>query len=122
MTYLQVAQLGHSILRKKTKLVKNFDDPILQQLIDNMIETCVDVNGVGIAAPQVYQSLKLFILASRKNPRYPHAPNMKPLAMINPRIISPLPLNNTMTKDWEGCLSIPGVRGLVPRMDQITIS
>ena len=85
---LQVAQLGHPVLRKKAKPVKNINDPSVQELIDNLIMTVMDVDGVGIAAPQVYKSLRLFILASHPNPRYPKAPKMKPTAVINPKIIS----------------------------------
>src|SRR5207244_2527984 len=69
--------------------------------------------------PQVYESLQLFIIASQPTPRYPNAPSMKPLAMINPKIIEHA---ETMSKEWEGCLSIPGIRGLVLRYDEITIS
>ena len=118
-TLLQISKLGHPILRKKTKSVKDVSNHEVQQLIENMIVTCKDVDGVGIAAPQVYQSLKLFIVASRKNPRYPKAPNMKPLAVINPKIISH---SDKQTKDWEGCLSIPGIRAIVPRFAEVTFT
>lgn len=111
-TLLQVAQLGHPILRKKAKAVENISVAKVQQLIDDLIFTVADVDGVGIAAPQVYQSLRIFIMASKPNARYPHAPHMKPLALINPKILS---WSKRQEKDWEGCLSIPGVRALVPR-------
>jgi peptide deformylase len=73
---------------------------------------------VGIAAPQAAQSDRLFIVASRPNLRYPQAPNMEPTAMINPRIVD---ASRETVKDWEGCLSIPGIRGLVPRSRAIEI-
>lgn len=111
-TLLQVSQLGSDILRKKAKPVKNIKDPEVQQLIDDLIATVVDVNGVGIAAPQVYHSLRIFIVASHPNPRYPNAPEMAPTAIINPKILK---ASDEIVKDWEGCLSIPGIRGLVPR-------
>ena len=114
---LQVAQLGHSVLRRKAKPVKSIDS-VIQKLIDDLITTVMDADGVGIAAPQVYQSLRIFILASHPNPRYPHAPKMKPTAIINPKIIS---LSKERAKDWEGCLSIPGIRALVPRHRQIEV-
>lgn len=117
-TLLQVAQLGHPVLRKKAKRVTKIKSKKIQELIDDLIATVIEVNGVGIAAPQVYQSLRLFIVASHPNPRYPHAPNMKPTAMINPKIIYH---TKDMAKDWEGCLSIPGIRGLVPRYSVIEI-
>lgn len=115
---LSVAQLGHPIIRKKAKTVKNVRDPHIQELIDNLIETCRDVDGVGIAAPQVYKSLRLFIIWSRPNARYPKAPLMDPVAMINPRLIS---RSKEKKKSWEGCLSIPGIRALVPRHTKITV-
>ena len=115
---MQVAQLGHPVLRKKAKPVKNINDPSVQELIDNLIMTVMDVDGVGIAAPQVYKSLRLFILASHPNPRYPKAPKMKPTAVINPKIIS---FSKEKKKDWEGCLSVPGIRGLIPRHFKIEV-
>ena len=111
-TLLQVAQLGSPVLRKKAKAIADVKDPKVQQLIDDLITTVADVDGVGIAAPQVYQSLRIFIMASKPNARYPHAPHMKPLALINPKVLS---WSKKQEKDWEGCLSIPGVRALVPR-------
>jgi peptide deformylase len=86
-------------------------------LIDDLIATVVEVNGVGIAAPQVYESYQIFIISSHSNPRYPNAPEIEPTAVINPKIISH---SDEIVKDWEGCLSIPGIRGLVPRYKSIT--
>jgi peptide deformylase len=80
--------------------------------------TVVKANGVGIAAPQVAKSVRLFIVASRPNPRYPNAPEMEPTAMINPIIIAH---SSEVVKGWEGCLSVPGIRGLVPRYQAITV-
>src|SRR4030042_7104049 len=85
---LQVAQLGHPILRRKAKAVKDIDDPEIQKLIDDMIFTVMDVDGVGMAAPQVYRSQRIFIMASHPNPRYPYAPLMPATAVINPKIES----------------------------------
>ncbi len=112
----QVAQLGHPVLRKKALPVENIKDPQTQNLIDNLIATVTDADGVGLAAPQVYQSLKIFILASHPNPRYPNAPEMEPAAIINPGVIS---ASESKTKDWEACLSVPGIRGLIPRHNSI---
>ena len=81
-------------------------------LVADMLETMRDSNGVGIAAPQVFESLAIFIVASRPNPRYPDAPSMEPEIVFNPEIIERSP---ELVKDWEGCLSIPGLRGEVPR-------
>jgi peptide deformylase len=115
---LQIAELGHPILRKKADSVQDVQDDYIQKLIDDLIETVVEVNGVGIAAPQVYESYQIFIIASRPNPRYPDAPKVEPTAIINPKIISH---SDEVIKDWEGCLSIPGIRGLVPRYKSIEV-
>ena len=115
---LEIAQLGNPILRRVAQPVENFADKAIEQLIDSLIATAASANGVGIAAPQVSQSYRLFIVASRPNPRYPKAPLMEPKAMINPRIVAYSP---EIAKDWEGCLSIPGIRGLVPRYQAIEV-
>jgi peptide deformylase len=86
--------------------------PAIQQLIDDLMETADVANGVGIAAPQVAQSWRLFILASRPSPRYPHAPTMEPTAIINPQIVD---RSAETVLGWEGCLSVPGWRGPVER-------
>jgi peptide deformylase len=115
---LQISQLGNPVLRRRSQLVENIQDDRIQKLIDNLISTVQQANGVGIAAPQVAECDRLFVVASRPNLRYPQAPQMEPTAMINPRIIA----SSTETvKDWEGCLSIPGIRGLVPRNRAIEI-
>ncbi|PMB47704.1 peptide deformylase [Fischerella thermalis CCMEE 5205] len=118
MAPLPIIQLGNSILRQKATEVEDIQDETIQKLIDDLMATVTEANGVGIAAPQVAQSYRVMIVASRPNPRYPHAPHMEPTAMINPRIIAH---SSTMIKDWEGCLSIPGIRGLVPRYEAIEV-
>ncbi|MCL5970564.1 MAG: peptide deformylase [Patescibacteria group bacterium] len=115
---LQIAQLGNLILRKKSQIIHTVNSPQIQKLIDDLIATVMDVDGVGISACQVYQPLRIFILASHPNLRYPKAPLMEPTAIVNPRIISH---SNEKNKDWEGCLSIPGIRALVPRYDLIYV-
>ena len=115
---LEITQLGNLILRQQAQLIDNIQDERLQQLIDDLIVTAIGKNGVGIAAPQVSASYRLFIIASRPNPRYPNAPEMEPTAMINPQIIAH---SDQIVKDWEGCLSVPGIRGLVPRYQTIEV-
>lgn len=114
----QIAQLGNPILRQQAHLVDNVREERLQQLIDALLITASASNGVGIAAPQVSESYRLFIVASRPNARYPNAPLMEPTAMINPQIITH---STDIVKGWEGCLSIPGIRGLVPRFQAIEV-
>lgn len=115
---LQISQLGHPILREKAIKIDDPTAPHIQDLIDDMIATVADANGVGVAAPQVYESKRLIIVASRPNQRYPYAPLMEPTAMINPEILE---MSEEKIKDWEGCLSIPGVRGLVPRAKSVRL-
>ena len=114
----QIAQLGHPILRQETLTVYDPFNPLVQSLIDDMMATVDEVNGVGIAAPQVYEPLRIFIVASRPSIRYPHAPVMEPTAMLNPELIWSSDENEN---GWEGCLSIPGIRGFVPRSRKIGI-
>ncbi|WP_016951872.1 peptide deformylase [Anabaena sp. PCC 7108] len=113
-----IIQLGNPILRQKAVDIENIQDQDIQKLIDNLIATVDLANGVGIAAPQIAASYRLFIVASRPNARYPSAPEMEPTAMINPQIISH---STEVLKGWEGCLSVPGIRGLVPRYQKIEI-
>jgi peptide deformylase len=115
---LEIEELGNPILREKAKHVDNIGDEYIQNLIDNLSETVSAVNGVGIAAPQVAACYQIFIIYSHPNPRYPDAPKTEPLEVINPKIIS---RSDEMVKDWEGCLSIPGIRGLVPRHKSISV-
>lgn len=115
---LQIAQLGHPILRQTAARVENLQDKDLHSLISDMMATVKEVNGVGIAAPQVHDSTRVFIMASQPNARYPHAPSMAPAALINPEIIDASPEKE---KDWEGCLSIPGIRARVLRHTEIKV-
>jgi len=114
----QVSQLGHQVLREPTKMVEDISSHVIQNLIDDMLITVKDYNGVGIAANQVYESLKIFVIASYPNVRYPHAPKQEPFALINPEIVWH---SSEIIKGWEGCLSIPGIRGLVPRHKALNV-
>jgi peptide deformylase len=116
---LQISEIGSPILRQKSTAIANIADPQLDDLIVDLIATADMANGVGIAAPQVASSIRLFIVASRPSPRYPYAPTMVPTAMINPEILD---RSTEMVMGWEGCLSVPGVRGLVPRHQSIEVT
>ena len=115
---LPIIQLGDPILRHTAQLVDNIRDERIQKLIDDLIATVEQADGVGIAAPQVAESDRLFIVASRPNSRYPKAPLMEPTAMINPKILAH---STEVVKGWEGCLSIPGIRGSVHRYQEIEL-
>jgi peptide deformylase len=112
----QIAQLGHPILRSPAAPVELPASPAVLALVEDMLATMIQADGVGIAAPQVYEPQSIFILASRPNPRYPDAPLMEPAVVINPEILE---RSAEMVKGWEGCLSIPGLRGEVPRHRRI---
>ncbi|SNB46230.1 peptide deformylase [Geobacter sp. DSM 9736] len=114
----EIAQLGQPVLREVAGRVADPGDPVLQRLIDDMQVTMEQAQGVGIAAPQVFEPLSLFIVAPRPSPRYPNAPRTAPTAMINPEIIW---ASDEMEKDWEGCLSIPGLRAPVSRHIRIRV-
>ncbi len=115
---LQIAQLGHPVLRQTALEIEDPRTPAVTSLIQDMAATMADSAGVGIAAPQVYESLRLFIMASRPNARYPDAPDLPRQLVINPQILS---AGDEMESGWEGCLSIPGIRALVPRHKKIKV-
>ena len=122
MALLRVAKLGDPILRQKAKLVdlgvlKSQDNKI-QALIDNMIETMREEDGVGLAAPQVFQSLRLVVIECSFNERYPEAPNIPLTVLINPAIKY---YGEDTILGWEGCLSLKDLRGLVPRSSKIVV-
>ncbi len=112
-----IVQLGDPRLRQIATPVQTFDGR-LQRLIDDLIWTAEQTHGVGIAAPQVGEPLRLFIVASRPNPRYPDAPLMVPTAMVNPRIVAHGEAENM---GWEGCLSVPDKRGQVSRHQTVEV-
>jgi peptide deformylase len=115
----EILQLGNPILRQLAQSIDNPQELTLQSLIDELIETLIQSGGVGIAAPQVGVPLQLIIVASHPTPRYPYAPDMPPLPLLNPQIIDH---SAQLEKAWEGCLSVPGIRGLVPRYTSVTVA
>lgn len=115
---LNITQLGDPALRQIAPSLTHPSEAWVQTLIDDLIATLKQHNGVGIAAPQVNQSCRLLIVASHPNARYPDAPAMDPVALINPQISDHA---DRCAKDWEGCLSVPGFRGLVPRWQWVEV-
>ena len=113
-----ISTVGSQVLRQRSNNINHIADPQIDRLIEDLIATADAANGVGIAAPQVAESIRLFIVASRPSPRYPYAPKMEPTAMINPEIID---RSNEIVAGWEGCLSVPDVRGLVARYESIEV-
>lgn len=122
-TPLEILEIGNPILRQKAKPVDDPTLPGLKQLTDNMLATCRAHSGVGISAPQVGRSIRLIIVASQPNKRYPYAPHMDPVVMINPQLTYDSAPNAALTETGlEGCLSIPGIYGLVPRSTDVVVS
>lgn len=115
----EIAQLGHPVLRQQANKVELDCIDKFSDIIETMQLTLSQSNGVGLAAPQIFQSVAIIIIASKPSPRYPLAPQMQPVLMINPEFEA---LSKEMKKDWEGCLSIPGIRALVPRYTKIRIT
>jgi peptide deformylase len=118
MAILKVARMGHPVLRQKARAVdrSSITGLVLQKLIDDMIETMIEYRGVGLAAPQVHEGLRLFVA----NLDHDDAaePASEPIAIINPEIT---PVGSETDEDWEGCLSIPDIRGRVPRAREIEV-
>jgi peptide deformylase len=114
----EIAQLGAEVLRLHAEPVAEINSTETHALLDAMRATLANTQGVGLAAPQIGISRRAVIVASRPTPRYPNAPLMEPTVMLNPSFV---PLSEATEKDWEGCLSIPGIRALVPRFKAIRI-
>lgn len=108
--------MGDASLLQVAERVEKFDTPELKALIQNMHDTMEAQNGAGLAAPQIGVSLQVTIFGVEKNARYPDAEDVPYTVLINPVV---KPLTEEMEEDWEGCLSVPGMRGMVPRFSKI---
>jgi peptide deformylase len=117
---LKVARMGHPVLRQEAEPIppEQITAPEVQDFIDDMIDTMYDYDGAGLAAPQVHVSKQIVVMEVSQNPRYPNAPAIPLTVYINPEIT---PLTEEMDEDWEGCLSVPGLRGRVPRYTKIRL-
>ncbi len=120
MAILKVTRLGHPVLRQIAAPLSLADirSAPIQRLIDDMIETMKEYNGVGLAADQVHESKQIAVLEVADNPRYPEKPPVPLTVLINPQITN---LSEETEEDWEGCLSIPDLRGRVPRFKSIQV-
>ena len=116
MTVREILKMGDPRLLRVAKPVEQFDTPEMRELIADMFETMKHANGAGLAAPQIGVDLQLVIYGYDNNPRYPDAPPVPKTVLINPVIT---PLDDTEVDGWEGCLSVPGLRGVVPRWERI---
>ena len=119
MAVLPVLRMGDPLLLMRASEITEFDTPELYQLITDMLDTIAAEDGAGLSAPQIGHSLRLVVFGVEDNPRYPDADLVPRTVLLNPVIT---PLDETMEDGWEGCLSIPGLRGLVPRHCNIEYS
>lgn len=116
MAIRQVLRMGHPTLLKVAQPVTEFNTAALDGLIEDMFDTMADYEGVGLAAPQIGESLRVVIFGFERSERYPEAEPVPRTILINPEIEYPVA---EQADGWEGCLSVPGLRGLVPRYTQI---
>jgi peptide deformylase len=108
--------MGHPVLRERAKPIEKFGTPELRDLLQDMQETMASKNGAGLAAPQIGVSQRLVIFGVEKNPRYPDAEEVPFTVLANPKLVM---LTREIDEDWEGCLSVPGMRGVVPRYTKL---
>jgi peptide deformylase len=120
MAILKVSRLGHPVLRRVADLVavEEIATARFQQFIDDMVETMYEYDGVGLAAPQVHVSQQVAVLEVNKPPRYPDAPSVPLTVLINPRVTI---LSQETVDGWEGCLSVPEMRGVAPRYRELRV-
>lgn len=116
MAVRTVRKMGDPVLLQRAAEVEQFDTPGLHALIQDMHDTMEAMDGAGIAAPQIGVSLRVVIFGVGKNPRYPDAEQVPYTVLINPTLT---PLGDEMEDGWEGCLSVPGLRGIVPRFARL---
>ena len=116
MSILKVARMGHPVLRDRARILdkQELKSPLMQKLIDDMIDTMHEYSGVGLAAPQIHESLRLFVANLDPDTRVDGEVSV----IINPQIT---PIGTTIVEGWEGCLSIPDIRGMVPRAFHISV-
>lgn len=121
MSILKVARMGHPVLRTPGRVLERSEIrlPGIQKFIDDMIETMHEYHGVGLAAPQVHERLRVFVAAIALDNDEPLPAEAEPMVFINPVIV---PVGTDTVEDWEGCLSVPDIRGRVPRARTIKVS
>ena len=116
MTVREILKMGDPRLLRIAQPVREFDTPELHALVADLFDTMEAANGAGLAAPQIGVDLKVVIFGFERNDRYPDAPQVPRIVLVNPTIV---PLGDAMEEGWEGCLSVPGLRGVVPRHARI---
>jgi peptide deformylase len=121
VTLLKIAQIGHPVLRQRAREVtaEELASPAMQRFIDDLVETMRDANGAGLAAIQVYEPVRIFAVEVENNPRYPYKPRVPLTVVVNPVIE---PLTEETFENYEGCLSVPNLRGIVDRRTEIRVT
>jgi peptide deformylase len=116
MMLLKIARMGHPVLRAPAEAVADPAAPEVRRLAEDMIETMLDASGIGLAAPQIHVGSRLVVLRVPAHRAGPGEEPIGPTVLVNPEI---QPLDDEVAEDWEGCLSIPGLRGIVPRRKRV---
>jgi peptide deformylase len=121
VTLLKIAQIGHPVLRQRAREVAPDEllSDTMQRFIDDLVETMRDANGAGLAAIQVYEPVRVFAVEVKDNPRYPYKPNVPLTIVVNPVIT---PLGDERFDNYEGCLSVPNLRGVVERFAEVRVT
>jgi len=119
MAVREVLRMGHPVLRERAKPVEKLGTPELAALVADMKDTMAAKNGAGLAAPQIGVGQRVVIFGVTANPRYPDAEEVPFTVLVNPKIVL---LTREVEEGWEGCLSVPGMRGVVPRYTKLRYS
>ncbi len=121
MAIRKIASIGHPVLREQSRALSLEDlrSPDTQRFIDDLVETMRDANGAGLAAPQVYTPIQVCAIEVRSNPRYPYKPDVPLTVLVNPVIQV---LTDERFDNYEGCLSVPNLRGIVSRAPEIRVT
>lgn len=119
MPVRSILKMGDARLLRTAREVQRFDDPALDALVTDLYDTMLQAGGVGLAAPQIGVDLAVVLFGFDRSARYPDAPPVPRTVLVNPVIV---PLGDELDEDWEGCLSVPGLRGKVPRHRRIRYS
>ena len=120
MTIRKIATIGHPVLRQRARdvLPEELASPELQRLIDDLIDTMRDAQGAGLAANQVHEPVRVAVIEVDQNQRYPYKPPIPLTVLVNPVLT---PMTEEMEDGWEGCLSVPDMRGMVPRFTSVRL-
>ncbi|MFO0561019.1 MAG: peptide deformylase [Polyangiales bacterium] len=121
MTIRKIATIGHPVLRERSREVtrEELASPDTQRFIDDLIETMRDASGAGLAAPQVYEPIRIVAVEVKKNARYPYKPDIPLTVLVNPVLE---PLTEETFDNYEGCLSVPNLRGVVARFTEVRLT